>query len=348
MERQQQVLDALIEHIQNNTTDLADSELRVPIQHFTSSERAAQEVSVIRRKPLVVAHHSELSEPGSFVTRDVLGTSLRLVRQRDGSVRACFEPLDRVSQGLDQVRVEERHGFIWATLDPDDDTPSVEEYLGADMEHRLSGFNYTNSLMVMEKRFTLPVNWKIVMDGARDTLHPKFLHPYGVGKLISTNTAVVENSGPHQQHFTPRMRMEKKVEEGRIDEIDGFFRNVGSSIFLFPNVAAAITPDHVEFWTVWPTMGNPSESTIKIWFLADPDTLDDRMRERINRSWEILEDAAVNEDFPMEESIQRNAQMVPDGAYIYGRNEAPIQHLHRQLGALIDSAEHSSEELATH
>src|SRR5690625_1593133 len=183
MSNQQAILDQLIEYLEQNTTHLEESELRVPIRHFTSEERAQDEIEVMRSKPLVVAHHSEIPDPGSFITRDVLGTPLLIVRQKDRSVRAninickhrggtvecasegkkrvftCnyhgwtydrdgslrhipyaqfFEPLDRVDHGLTQVQVEERHGFIWVTLEPEDTPISVQEYLGEDMEHRLS------------------------------------------------------------------------------------------------------------------------------------------------------------------------------------------------------------------
>ncbi len=235
------------------------------------------------------------------------------------------------------MHTEERHGLVWITLEPGDRPQSVEDYLGEDMERRFAEFNYDRSLLVLDKRFTLPVNWKLVVDGAVDSLHPKFLHPYGVGKLISTNTCVVEPSGLHMQSFTPRTRLEKKVEAGEEDQVEGFYKHVGSSMFVFPNVNAAITPDHVEFWTTWPSQRSAAECTIEIRFLADPDTYDEKMAERIAKSWEILEEAATKEDWPMEETIQANALAVPDGTYIYGRNEAGPQHLHRQLERELSS-----------
>jgi phenylpropionate dioxygenase-like ring-hydroxylating dioxygenase large terminal subunit len=383
MDHQQNVLDTLIEYFKKNTTHLAESELRIPVEHFTDEQRAADERAVMRRKPLVVAHHSEIPQPGSFITRDVLGTPLLIVRQKDMGVRASinvcrhrggtvesepcgkkrvftcnyhgwtydrdgslrhipyaqfFEPLDRVSHGLTQAHVEERHGMIWVTLEPEENPVSVADYLGEEMESRLAEFNYDKSLLVMEKQFTLNVNWKLVIDGAVDSLHPKFLHPYGVGKLISTNTCVVETHGLHMQSFTPRMRLEQKVEAGEEHEVEGFYKHVGSSLFMFPNVTAAITPDHVEFWTTWPSLDNPSECTIVIRFLADPDTYDERMEARINKSWEILQQAALEEDFPMEETIQQNSLSTPGGEYIYGRNEAGPQHLHRQLAKELSPA----------
>lgn len=377
MDTNQHVLDQLVTYIRDNTTHLADSELRVPVSNFIDDDHAARERALMRTKPLVVAHHSELPDAGSFVTREVLGSPLLIVRQRDGSVHTSlnvcrhrggrveqaesgkkraftcqyhgwtydrdgslthipysqfFEPLDRLCHGLFAVHTEERHGFIWVTLEPGENPISVEDFLGAEVESRLSQFNYENSLLVLDKEFTLPVNWKLVVDGAVDSLHPKFLHPTGVGRLIATNTCVVDDLGLHMQSFTPRVKLETKVQAGE-ENIEGFYRHVGSAVFLFPNVNAAITPDHVEFWTTWPSLTTAGECTIRIRFLADPDTYDDRMAERLQRSWEILEEAATKEDWPMEETIQTNSLAVADSTYLYGRNEAAPQHLHRVLDA---------------
>ena len=62
------------------------------------------------------------------------------------------------------------------------------------------------------------------------------------------------------------------------------------------------------------------------------------MEARINKSWQILSDAATTEDFPMKEAIQRNVNAWPSGSYNYGRNEKSAQHLHRQLFKDIDGS----------
>ena len=68
-------------HLRDDTTDLAASDLRVPIAHFVSPERAAAEREAIRKVPLIVARGSEIAKPGAFVTRDVLGLPLIVVRE---------------------------------------------------------------------------------------------------------------------------------------------------------------------------------------------------------------------------------------------------------------------------
>src|SRR5581483_1588271 len=88
----------------------------------------------------------------------------------------------------------------------------------------------------------------------------------------------------------------------------------------------------------WPSKTSASKSIVNIRFLVRPEILDEAMSARLNRSWEILKDAALKEDFPMEVSIQANSDADPSGEYLYGRSEISCQHLHRGLREAIGDA----------
>ncbi|MEY1674264.1 Rieske 2Fe-2S domain-containing protein [Gordonia sp. ABKF26] len=78
----------LIDHVDNDSTDYADDLLRVPFSVFNDAELAAKERDVVRRFPHIVAHVDELPKTGSFVTTELIGTPLLVIRQSDGSVKA--------------------------------------------------------------------------------------------------------------------------------------------------------------------------------------------------------------------------------------------------------------------
>jgi hypothetical protein len=193
-----------------------------------------------------------------------------------------------------------------------------------------------STTIFLDRSIPLDINWKLVLDGSIDILHPKFLHPNGVGKLIETQTSVWLDYGRHGQNFSPRRKMTKLAKAG--EPIEAASSYVGSNVFIYPNVNVIAAPDHVEFWTVWPDECDPTKSVTQIRFLINPAKLDDRMRARLTRSWEILEQAAVEEDWPMAASIQRNAVACPQGDFRYGRNELSCAHMHRQLGRDLDGA----------
>lgn len=369
----EEALARLVENLRSETIEQEDEVLRVPARLFVDPQRALDEIELFRRVPVIVGHHSELPEPGSFVTREVLGKPVILVRRDDGTVGgylnicqhrggrveqeasgakrvfACgyhgwsynredgalrnipfasdFGEVDRACHGLQPVAVEERHGMLWLDLS-NDPQRSVSSYLGADVEMQLSQFELELTTLFMEQHFDLPINWKIVMDGALDVLHVKFLHPNGVSKFLVTGRSVFMKRGRHGQNFTPRRRLERAVRDG--EEIGDFWKFASGQVRMYPNAMCILAPDHIEFWTVWPTT-DPARSTVHIRFLVRRDILDDNIAERITRSWELLRDAAVNEDFPMEETIQQNAAADPDGVFTYGRNETGVRHLHEWL-----------------
>lgn len=368
------VAERLVEHLRADTTDTADADLHVPIAHFVDPGRAMAERALMQRLPIVVAHCSDLPHVGDFVTRDVLGLPLLIVRQRDGRVAAyanmcrhrggqverepsgsarvfvCqyhgwaynrdggdlrnvpyedyFSSLDKACSGLVAYPTEERFGFIWAVLTPDADV-DVATFLGSEVEAQLEPFGLDGAVTFLDERFELDVNWKLVMDGAVDVLHPKFLHPNGVGKLVESNTSVWRDYGRHGQLFSARRRMGELARAG--DAVPAAWRYLSSALVVFPNSIVIAAPDHVEFWTVWPSTEDAGRSITNIRFLVRPEILDDAMSERIRRSWEILEQAARDEDWPMERTIQRNAAARPAGTFTYGRSEQPCQHLHREL-----------------
>jgi phenylpropionate dioxygenase-like ring-hydroxylating dioxygenase large terminal subunit len=83
------IVRRLSAHLRSRTTDLAAAEMYVPARHYFDVDHASKErTNVFLRYPLIVAHGSQLPRPGDFLTLEVLGSPLLLVRQADGSVRA--------------------------------------------------------------------------------------------------------------------------------------------------------------------------------------------------------------------------------------------------------------------
>ncbi|MEV5840225.1 Rieske 2Fe-2S domain-containing protein [Nocardia sp. NPDC052112] len=90
MERDEKIrlTQRLIAHVDNNTTDYAENLLRVSFSVFDDPELADKERAVVRRFPHIVAHVDELQKAGDFLTTELIGTPLLVVKQSDGSVKA--------------------------------------------------------------------------------------------------------------------------------------------------------------------------------------------------------------------------------------------------------------------
>jgi len=252
----------------------------------------------------------------------------------DGALRPLsyertYGPVDYGCTGLKKIKTEVYHGMIFVDFSGEAER-RVEDFFGPEVEAQLAPWRIADSSIYIDRTFTVPINWKLVVDGAVDSLHAQYLHPGpgNVGSRTLTNVAVFRAFGKHGRLFTPRTRLKKLVEEGA--DLISSTKYVASIMLLYPNALMAAAPDHVEFWTVWPS-ANPAESTIHIRLFARPDILTPEMEERINKSWDILENAAVNEDWPMETWIQENATAWPNGHFRYGRNEVSARHLQTEL-----------------
>jgi len=375
------IVQAMVAHLRNGTTDLAERDIHVPIDHFVNPERARAEMALMKTLPLAVAHCSELPEPGDFITRMVLGMPLIIARQPDGSVQtflnmcthrggrvetedsgnrrgftcryhgwsfdakggglrtvpyqSSFDPIDRDSHGLERFKTEQRHGLIFVDLS-NNTARSVADYLGPEVDAQLEPWQLDQSVIVIDKTFKLDINWKLLIDGAIDLLHPQFLHPGGVGDLFETNVGVFRQYGMHGQVFTARKKLRALLDGGQAENLGT--RYMSSNLVVYPNVSVIAAPEHIELWTVWPD-ADPGKATVNIRFLVRKAILTPEIEARLHKSWAILEKAASEEDWPMEEWIQQNARLHPGGSFRYGRSELPAQHLHRQLARDLDGRE---------
>lgn len=80
---------------------------------YLSPERfAAEREKLFRRHPVIVAHESELAEPGAMLAHDHLGAPILLVRGRDGAVRAFLNACRHRNTKLVKPGEESRRASI--------------------------------------------------------------------------------------------------------------------------------------------------------------------------------------------------------------------------------------------
>lgn len=76
-------------HLRDGTNPLCDAVWRQPVSDYTEAGRLARERErLFRAQPIVVGHASQLPTPGRFLTAEVAGLPLLVVRGRDGTLRA--------------------------------------------------------------------------------------------------------------------------------------------------------------------------------------------------------------------------------------------------------------------
>jgi nitrite reductase/ring-hydroxylating ferredoxin subunit len=84
-------LRKLVDHLERRWTDQMDDQLVLsPTIYWDPEVARAEREFVFGRVPVIVAHATELPEPGSFVTTQLPNNEAIIVRQEDGGVRALI------------------------------------------------------------------------------------------------------------------------------------------------------------------------------------------------------------------------------------------------------------------
>ncbi|MFO1079352.1 MAG: SRPBCC family protein [Reyranellaceae bacterium] len=124
MERQEELAVGrrLLTHIDGRTTDLAADLFRNPVAAYSSRERAELERErLFRALPMFMGLASRLPKPGDYLTEDVAGMPVLMVRGADGEVRAfaniCRHRGAPVAEGCGNARafVCPYHGWTFDT-----------------------------------------------------------------------------------------------------------------------------------------------------------------------------------------------------------------------------------------
>jgi phenylpropionate dioxygenase-like ring-hydroxylating dioxygenase large terminal subunit len=319
----------------------------------------------------VVGHSTELAEPEAFFTRLVVGVPVLAVRQPDGTVQAfrnvcrhrggrvemessgskrvftCryhgwtyegngklrhipfgeFFDVERECSGLVPIAIEERHGLLWARLSATEGI-DVASHLGPELDEQLGALALGSWTQYRYERFVQPINWKFVAEGGMDVLHPKFLHPNTVGRLIRTNTHVWDSIGWHGRLSMARRTIEK-LDSDTVDA-DELRSYVVSSYYIYPNMMLNVQPASYELWTVCPAATGADSCTVDIRVLVRPDMTSDEQI-IVDKTWDVLMDAALNDDWPMEQAMQEQVRQAGVTEFVTGRNENPVQHFQRAL-----------------
>ena len=97
------VIDRVLSHIKNGTTDRGQRVWKEPVENYASSERLAQERALFKKFPTPICPSAALKNHGDYIAYAAAGTPLIVVRGKDGLVRgfknACRHRGTQIAQG---------------------------------------------------------------------------------------------------------------------------------------------------------------------------------------------------------------------------------------------------------
>ena len=354
------LVERVLHHIEKRTTDCEASSHAQPVEAYLSESRLAAELEALfRRRPVLFGHVSEVAGPGDFITRDVAGVPLLVVRQDDGALagfinvcrhrgtcvvsaeRGCGRksfvcPYHGWTYGRDGVLagVPDGYGFPEIAAGRDGLVPvPLAEVAGfiatgaIDLPPAIAGdlasFGLASHHVYAPTRMERPINWKLAFDIFLESYHLRVAHRDTIYPLFFDNLGLVDAFEPHLRTVFPKRSIRQLP--GTPPESWVLRAHANILYVLFPNTIVLIEPDHAAVLHVFPAAVD--RCVIESYTLI-PEPADERAARYWDRNNEILY-KAIAEDFALGESIQRNLGSGANPALRFGRFEHALAYFHR-------------------
>jgi len=358
------VVQRILDHIDNKTTDLGDSVWREPVANYRCPERFAAEMRVLRSLPTGFCPSAALPEAGSFVARNAAGTPLLAVRDGEGRARvfrnACRHRGTQVADGAGCKKAfvcryhgwtygldgalrhlpheygfpgfdKQRHGLV--------EVESVERHgivfakQGDDPAAALDTLPELISpayrLLVTNER-DIPANWKVLVESFLEGYHIRATHTSTFYPLQFDNLNVVERFGRNNRIAFPYRAVHKL--RGAPPEQQSAAGVLTYVYHLFPNVMVATFPERM-FLVVLEPLAIDCTKQIT-YLLTSGDDGDTEIQDALQRGSELV-DAGATEDREVVCAIQRGLDSGANEYFEFGLFEHAIGHFHRSLHAAL-------------
>lgn len=358
-----EVIDRILKHIDNKTTDLGETLWREPATSYLSEDQFEAEIALLRGMPIPFCPSAMLPDNGSYIARKAAGTPLVVVRGDDGVVRAFINgcrhrgmpvakdagcarafvcPYHAWTYGLDGKlkHIPGEHGF--PDVNPEEhglvEVGALEKgglvFVNQSGSIDLAMLENTPDFFTPEQQFfdqsdfTDEANWKLIAETSMEGYHIKSLHkesfyPYGLD-----NINVVENFGPNSRIIFPFRRIDKlrdmEPDQRRLDGL------VTSVYQLFPNVSISVLSKHTSMLVLEPL--SPARSQLLIYRVTNKThdgskiSVEEAMRDAL-----FVKESGLDEDREAACTIQSALTSNASQQLTFGYFEKAIVHFHQNL-----------------
>jgi len=367
-----EVVQRVLAHIDNKTTDMGSETWREPVTNYRSEERFAAELEVLRRLPIPFCPSVALPSVGSFVARNAAGTPVVIVRGDDGNVRAfrnaCRHRGMRLVEGNGCTRALVCGYHAWSyRLDgqlqhiphgqgfPDVDKAVhglvpvqavergglvfVSQAAEVDACHSVgAGLDELPNLMASDQQIfatsesVTDVNWKLFMEANLEGYHIKPTHTETFYPYGFDNLTLVETFGRNSRVTFPFRRIEK------LRSLPPEKRSIAGMVtyvyHLFPNVVIAVLSNHTTMSVLEPL--SPTQTRFHTWRLTNRGEAAHADGEaRATRDAAFVGDTGGKEDAAVIRAIQNGLASGANQHFTYGLFETAIVHFHKTMDELL-------------
>jgi len=371
MRNDAELLDHILNHIDNGTTDLGDEDWLEPVENYSSQARFDTERRLMRRLPVPFCPVAALPEPGSYVARNSAGVPIVVVRDLDGTIRAfrnaCRHRGMQLAEGSGCTKifrctyhgwayrldgrleyVPHEHGFPDLDKDQNGLVPvhavdiqgglvfvTQDEPVGPGALESLPALLTDDQVLFDSSESQDDINWKLTAEGTLEGYHIKPTHPETFFPYGYDNLNVVEMQGPNSRVCYPFRRIEKLRGAPRENLSLDRMVTLVNRVFPFASVFR-----HSQHYDV--TLAEPESPTKTRYFhykltlpLPDGAALTDEILARAKKDVAFLAETGNKEDAKVVTDIQAAIGSGANTHYRFGRFESAIGHLHMNLARYL-------------
>ena len=371
MRNDAELLDHILNHIDNGTTDLGDEEWFEPVDHYASQTRFDAERRLMRRLPIPFCPVAALPEPGSYVARHSAGVPIVVVRDMQGTIRAfrnaCRHRGMQLAEGSGCTKifrcnyhgwayrldgrleyVPHEHGFPDLDKDSNGLVPvhsvdvqsglvfvTQDEPIGLGALESLPALLSADQVIFETQEKVEEINWKLTAEGTLEGYHIKPTHPESFFPYGYDNLNVVEMQGPNVRVCYPFRRIETLRDAPRENLSLDRMVTLVNRIFPFTSVTRLAQHYGVSF-------AEPESPTRTRYFnyrltlpRIDGGEPSDEALARAKKDVAFLSDTGDKEDAKVVCDIQAAIESGANSHYRFGRFESAIGHLHKNLALYL-------------
>jgi phenylpropionate dioxygenase-like ring-hydroxylating dioxygenase large terminal subunit len=354
--------------VTNEPAEMGPAVGEIDIERFTSPARFEREHGAIfRRLPQIVAHSSELPQPGACLPIGVGGVPLILVRDADGVVRAhknaCRHRQTRLvaEACTKKAFVCPYHGWTYDLAGELIHVPHEAIFRGRARERAalvsahaterhglvwasLAPFDLDAHLgpidsdvrstdlaeLVVYRRRTREIraNWKAAVDAFLEGYHIRILHAKSVYPFFFDARSFAEPLGRHIRAVTARRAL-SKAKESELDAIA--FRELATpSLFVFPNALFILHPDYTSILTFDPLAAD--RTALAHWMLVPAGPRSPEVEGHWSTSFDFIDGGLLDrEDIFAIEAVQAGFAARSDDTILVGELERGMLWFHASV-----------------
>lgn len=258
--------------------------------------------------------------------------------ETDGALRArpltagAFDDVTK-SCNLRQVAVAEKYGLIFVRSGGPEPIDIDAELWGA--EDDLGSFALGTYHHIDTRTATWRMNWKLFLDTFTESYHIRTLHRESLLPTFNSDCVIFEPFG--RNLVSIGLRKDVLDETAKPKDEWSLLPYGTIQYFLVPSGLVVHQVDHIETWRVEPIDESSCRTVVSIFAPRKPET--ERSHNYFVKNLDLLVKVTSNEDFALMQQIQSNLESGALPELVYGRNEPPLIHYHRELNRILAAAD---------